>query len=493
MASFTKKVGSFCRKNKRPLIAVIGLLLTVAVAFGASALSTYIRLHKNTSGLVFTLNVETDTYEVTGYEGDADTVVITDSFDGKKVTAIADEAFAENETIRTLSVVGVPVIGKKAFIGCPTLQLVTLYGGVTEIGSYAFAGCAELVRVEMPDSVKTIGNDLFVNCAKLTTLKLSSSLTEIPMYTCAGCAALTSIDIPDSVTVIGKRAFDSCAALAECDLPKNLREIGDYAFASGSAFTEQNQLTTLKLPDTLEKIGLGAFYYARHLTELRIPDGVTEIQPYTFYECNALTRITLPEKLTSVGEFAFFDCKALRYITLPEKLTAIGGRAFYKNPWIEAMADENGFTVAADTFFGYTGDKESITLPATGYSLISNVCYGSETIKEVTIPAGSARVIAKQAFSDAIYLETVRIGEGVEVIGDSAFYYDNSLVVLCLPASLKTIEPNVFEMCNTSEVLAPGLPTVYYAGTRANWRDISIDETNTEFLSAQVVFESVGP
>lgn len=493
MASFTKTVGSFCRKNKRALIAVIGLLLTVAVAFGVSALSTYIRLHTNSKGLVFTLDEATDTYIVTGYEGDDDTVVVTSAYDGKKISAIAEEAFAENGTIRTLSVVGVPSIGKKAFIGCPSLQLVTLYDGVESIGTYAFAGCESLVRAEMPDSVKTLGTDVFINCKKLKTLRLSASLTEIPMYTCAGCIALTSIDIPDSVLVIGKRAFDGCAALAECKLPKNLREICDYAFASGPVFTEQNQLQEIDLPDTLEKIGTGAFYYARHISEIRIPAGVTELGPYAFFECESLTRITLPAGLTKIGEFAFFDCKALRYITLPDKLTEVGGRAFYKNPWVEAMADENGFTIAADAFLGYTGNKESITLPASGYSLIANCCYGSTTIKEVIIPAGSARVISKQAFADAALLETVRIGEGVTTLGDSAFYYDNSLVTLCLPASVKVIDKNLLQSCNSSEVLAPGLPTIYYAGTRANWRDISIDETNTEFLSSLVVFESVGP
>ena len=493
MAAFTKKIGSFCRKNKRPLIAVAGLALTVAVAFAASAISNYIRLHTNTSGLIFTLNAETDTYEVTGYEGTSDAVVITGSYDGKKVSAVAEEAFAENEVIRVLSISDVPVIGKKAFIGCPTLQLVTVYDGVTKIGSYAFAGCAELVRAELADSVTEIGTDLFINCAKLKTLRLSDGLTEIPMYTCAGCAALTEIDIPDAVTVIGKRAFSGCAALTECKLPKNLRVIDDYAFASGSAFTEQNQLTKIELPESLEKLGLGAFYYGRHLETVRIPSGITEIQPYTFYECNALTRITLPAGLTKIGEFSFFDCTSLRYISLPDKLTEIGGRAFYKNPWVEEMADENGFTIAADTFFGYTGDAESVTLPSSGYSLVANVCYGSQTLKHVTVPAGTARVISKQAFSSATYLESVRIGEGVEVLGDSAFYYDNSLTLLCLPASLKTIEANVFEMCNTSEVLGPGLPDVYYAGTRAAWRDIAINETNPEFLSVPIVFESTGP
>ncbi len=82
---------------------------------------------------------ETDTgYEVTAYMGDA-IVVIPGEYDGKPVTAIADNAFSGCSHVTQIEVSeGVVSIGNNAFYGCSSLQVLALPDSLTSIGASAF-------------------------------------------------------------------------------------------------------------------------------------------------------------------------------------------------------------------------------------------------------------------------------------------------------------------------------------------------------------------
>ena len=80
------------------------------------------------------------TVEITGYSGDAQTFTIKDMLDGKKVTAIGDNAFSFH------------------FF----LTGVIIPSSVTSIGNMAFSSCGSLKRVTIPNSVTTIGDAAFL-------------------------------------------------------------------------------------------------------------------------------------------------------------------------------------------------------------------------------------------------------------------------------------------------------------------------------------------
>ena len=82
------------------------------------------------------------TVEITGYSGDAQTFTIKDMLDGKKVTAIGDNAFSFH------------------FF----LTGVIIPSSVTSIGNMAFSSCGSLKRVTIPNSVTTIGDAAFYSC-----------------------------------------------------------------------------------------------------------------------------------------------------------------------------------------------------------------------------------------------------------------------------------------------------------------------------------------
>ena len=67
---------------------------------------------------------------------------------------------------------------------------------------------------------------------------------------------------------------------------------------------------------------------------------------------------------------------------------------------------------------------------------------GAET---VTIP-GSVKKIPSEAFWFA-YAQNVVIEEGVEEIGEEAFYYNDQLKSVTIPRSVKKIDSNAFAEC----------------------------------------------
>ena len=93
----------------------------------------------------FTYTTDGSHATITGYTGDAESIVIPSYIDGYKVTCIADSAF-----------------NSKA------LKRVIISDGVTSIGWFAFYGCDALTSITIPTSVSSIGHSSFSPTAKLT-------------------------------------------------------------------------------------------------------------------------------------------------------------------------------------------------------------------------------------------------------------------------------------------------------------------------------------
>lgn len=97
---------------------------------------------------------------------------------------------------------------------------------------------------------------------------------------------LTSIDIPDGVEKIGKAAFYNCSNVVTLQLGKNIKSIDDYAF-SGLALVEY-----LTLNDALESIGNYAFKGMANLKSIILRDHIQVIGQHCFYGCKNLTIYT---------------------------------------------------------------------------------------------------------------------------------------------------------------------------------------------------------
>lgn len=226
-------------------------------------LSLYASWIEGTEGLMFS-TYYTNYASVTGYNGNANNVVIPKTYRGIPVKIIKDSAFSFQTRIKSVTIPdSVTSIGQEAFVGCTGLMSVTIGNGVTSIGDYAFNDCGGLTSITIPDSVTSIGWSAFKGCTGLTNITIPNNVTSIGTEAFRGCTGLTSVTMGNSVTSIGGAAFYGCTGLTSIAIPDGVTSIG------GAAFRGCTGLTSIIIPDSVKSIGSWAFDGCTGLTSIK--------------------------------------------------------------------------------------------------------------------------------------------------------------------------------------------------------------------------------
>ena len=76
----------------------------------------------------------------------------------------------------------VKIIGREAFLGCESLESITLPNTVTEIGDNAFHFCKSLESITIPNSVIIIGKMAFGRCYSLTSVTIPAGFKSRTYY-----------------------------------------------------------------------------------------------------------------------------------------------------------------------------------------------------------------------------------------------------------------------------------------------------------------------
>ena len=388
-------------------------------------LSLYASWVEGTEGLMFS-TYYTNYASVTGYNGNADNVVIPKTYRGIPVKIIEDRAFSFQTRIKSVTIPdSVTSLGQEAFVGCTGLTSVTIGNGVTSIGDYAFNDCGGLTSITIPDSVTSIGWSAFKGCIGLTSITIPNNVTSIGTEAFRGCTGLTSVTIPDSVMRIGGGAFYGCSGL-----------------------------TSIVIPDGVTSIGGSAFSGCAGLTSVTIGNGVTSIGDYAFYNCTGLTSITIPDSVTSIGDCALSGCSSLESITIPFIGTKAGVTSSdtYQYPF--------GYIFGTSSYTGSVATKQYYYGSSTS-SATSSTYYIPSSLKSVTITGGN---ILYNAFSNCSRLTNVTIGNGVTSIGDSAFKGCTGLTSVTIGNSVTSIDEYAFFGCSgLSNIIVDKVNTKYHS------------------------------
>lgn len=133
---------------------------------------------------------------------------------------------------------------------------------------------------------------------------------------------------PDYVTIDGvvytrnrKKAVTCDADMENLVILDGVEEIIPFAFLGGQ------KLKTVRLPDSLEKIGMNAFELCRQLHRIDLGEGVTIIPDSCFERCTKLKTITLPPQIKEIRREAFW-LSGLEVINLNEGLERVHDNAF---------------------------------------------------------------------------------------------------------------------------------------------------------------------
>ncbi len=337
-----------------------------------------------TESLIFELNDDTDTYIVTGINGNETVIAIPPSYNGKPVTEIGTDAFYNTNITSVIignkvtnicdfafsncfyltsviipnsvislgdcvfsscysltSVIignGVTTIGERAFYSCSNLTNVTIGNGVINIGEWGFATCDRIFKINYLGTIEdwckinglvnlmgegSSNKTLVINGKEITgELAIPNTLTAIPSYAFCCCTNITNVTIPDSVTSIGNSAFIGCSSLTNVTIPDSATSIDDWGFA------HCNNLTSVTIPDSVTSIGNLTFYDCSSLTNITIPDSVTNMGYSVFNGCSNLTNVTIGNSVTRIDKWLFHGCNSLTNVTIGNSVTSIDQQAF---------------------------------------------------------------------------------------------------------------------------------------------------------------------
>lgn len=357
------------------------------------------------------------------------------------------------DSLKTVVITGGTAIADNAFQNCDGISSITLPATVTSIGNNAFYYCGELTEMIIPNSVKNIGESAFRNCSNLSSLTIGSGVVEIGRNAFYGCRNLSAVTIPNSVTTIGEQAFVDCKLLTQIVIPGNVTSIGEQAFRGCDGLESIAIPFTGAAADATENTHFGYIFgtVPAALKTVTITAG-TAIEDGAFSGCAGLTSIKLPETLTRIGNHAFYGCAGLAELIIPDSVAIIGKGAFDGCESLQFNNDENGVYLgnAENPYLVLVSIKDSSVATYSvnkKTAIIGGGAFAScSELTDVQLPDGLIG-IGDGAFSACTALAEINIPNSVTAIGSAAFSGCTALASIKLPDSITAIEDNTFENC----------------------------------------------
>ena len=388
-----------------------------------------------------------------------------------------------------------------------TLERVFIPEGVTEIGLCAFLGCTSLLQADIPDSVIRIHGAAFSGCESLQIETLPSGLLEIGSSAFYGTKAPEELVFPSSVTKVGATAFFNWDLPAVCisDLDAwcdiDFGDVyGNPLYWADALLLNGTPVTQVQFPEGTMKIKPNILVNCDSLIRVGIPDGVTEIGESAFESCGNLVDAQLPQGLLSIGSDAFWKCASLELDCIPSSVVSIGEGAFYGCERLERVVIPEGVTQIPNDAFGWCYGLSELEL-RDGIQSLGEFALAHIAVEELVLPEGltsigkwalshignvtqlkipdSVTSIGAYAFYNMYNLETVNIPYGIEAVEDHVFCYCNALKSIRIPASVTSIGEYAFYNCDN-------LAHVYFYGTEAQWKAITVGTNNTALKNATV-------
>ena len=275
-----------------------------------------------------------------------------------------------------------------------------------------------------------IGSGAFKGNRHVTSVSIGSSVTSILPDAFAGCPELKSITVSDE-----NQYYSSVDGV--------LYDAGEmYLYVYPGGKTDDS----FTVPDTVQTIGMYAFYDNEHIRSLIVGRNVTAIYEEAFCGLTNLAEITLP----FIGTRERLEDDSYRY---SQEFYTVFGYGQYGSTCLGQWYDYN-------PDLNIEGSLKKVTI--LGGELYRRSFYGCAYIEEINLPAIPSS-IPEYCFSECISLQKLTFAgnpcesgslvlpEGVESIGQSAFYGCESITSVTLPASLTSIESGAFSGAGIEE------------------------------------------
>ena len=347
-------------------------------------------------------------------------------------------------------------ISNDAFRECRSLKSVKWSSSLQRIGEHAFVSTG-LTSLVLPSSVKTLGYDCFAQCGDLVDVEISD-VKIIPQTCFSGCDSLERVVLSGDIELIDYFAFQNTYSLKKVVLSDNIRAIRPYAFA----FAGGNKGLDINVPVSLEYVGPGAFIgcdaagaYFNDYAEGSDPYEITDTSEWEEFDYNGVYwkvseykhgyQITLGDNHIDGHGNNNIDYN-IKELVFPSE---------YKGKSIVRIANN----AIGSTGYGSRNQwVEKVVLPSNIEEIGAYAFNWIPSLTECDFP-NSLRIIENGAFRSCALLD-INLNEGLEYIGDSAFYEEyidaqmpHIMDVLTIPSTIKYVGMYAFRDVGTIDVL----------------------------------------
>lgn len=301
-------------------------------------------------------------------------------------------------------------------------------------------------EVSIPESIdgvniKSIANNAFVasdNTKPLQSINMENA-SYLTTFSFSDFTNLKYATLPKTLVEIPQEAFLNCP-LTTINLPDTVEKIGDYAF-SGTSLSG-----SLYLPNSLKTIGISAFNSLKLTGTLTIPDSVTTISNEAFYN-NKFTKLVIGQNssLTTIGNNAFRNNQISNAIALPKSVATIGNNTFRTNS-IPKLALNYGLKSIGYEAFEENKITGTINIPVT-IEKIDTKAFGSNQIEAVIFNKNSAlTTLGSWAFAQNKISNVIMIPKNLKAIQEFTFFSNEiSGVTFEEGSQLKSIGKRAFQ------------------------------------------------
>ena len=387
----------------------------------------------------------------------------------ESVTEVGTDAFGKTPWLEQQKAEHDIVYAGRCVVTCrETLAHAEIKDGTRYICNNAFRNRTALTSVVIPEGVTEIGWWAFQGCTSLASVRLPGSLTMIHEAAFSGCKNLTSVTIPAGVKWIGGSEFSGCTSLTSVTI-LGKTEIWKEAFSEHVSVIVAEQLQMGDYPLPIYKQAAARGFALRYGSGETLPEDYRadclkyirgqkkKLYPMAL-QFPALLHVMLGEKMVPKGDLPDLIDQAAS-LNKPEVTAMLldyqdrqlkpGEREKREEKKMQREMDFllSGTLMAAEAKKSWRYEKdEKGNLILLGYK-------GKETEVEVPTAIGKDPVtaIGDYAFSPngkplseaqreaRRNIRSIRVPEGVETIGESAFEDCAGLEQVELPASVRKI------------------------------------------------------
>ena len=391
---------------------------------------------------------------------------VNDDYKMTKLTVPESVDYVDIEGMSDLKTIKLPTTAKLergCFSGCSAIESLTLPKGNIRLEA-SLSDCVKLKSITLPsDTLEVVGT---IGSKNLTSVNLSN--VRILKDSFKSCTGLTKVNLPDSLMSI-EGAFSDCTNLTTITGGTNVRYIGDSSFANCSKLKSFGSIgSKLSVLDHRAFTGTGWYNNQK--------DGVVYFQNFAYCYKGTMpknTQLTFKEGTKAiVGGFIFgdleltphnianFEPPVLTKVVIPKSCQYIGYYAFYGCESLKNITLNGGELVEMDAF--QNNGCETITLPST------------------------MRVVDDDSFTGK-KLKTVNLNNGLQYIGEGAFFSLGNIKSITIPASVTHIGARSIGYYTTDAddpfTASEVIPNFVIYGTSGTEAQTYADENNIQFNS----------